>query len=72
MLGIYLLAQVLGTLMGLGLGELLNGPVMPPFVPETHDAIGFIRIILSEAIGTFILIFFILLVTNPNTTFIED
>ena len=33
---------------------------------------GCVRVVLAEIIGTFILVFFVLQISNPNTTFIEN
>lgn len=71
MLGMLLLGQIIGTFMGGSFGYALNGVKEHGFLPEQADQAYLVRLMVGEAVGTFILIFFIMHLSNPNTTFIE-
>ena len=65
-----MISQLFGCILGLLIAELLNDKTLGPLVPNP-DFKSQSRLLLSEIVGTFILIFFTLQVSNPNTTFIE-
>jgi len=68
----YVLGQFIGALAGILIARWNNDITIPPFVIDNPSVINVIRVIMSEMMGTFIMVFFILEITNPNTTFIEN
>lgn len=68
---IYLLAQLVGAMLALAVAYIVNDVLIGPLAPE-EDVGDLIRLMMSEAVGTFLLVFFTLQISNPNTTFIEN
>lgn len=64
--------QVIGCFMGGSLGYALNGVKSHGFTPAHDDWTFLIRLTFGEALGSFILIFFIMHTSNPNTSFVES
>lgn len=71
LLWIYVKAQVLGAIASMIVAVAINGVYRSPLYPETNGTAEILRMILSEAIGVFILIFFVLYATGPFS-FIEN
>lgn len=65
-------SQIIGTLMGGALGYALNGVELHGFLPGQTTPSYLARLCVGEAIGSFILVFFIMHISNPNTTYIEN
>lgn len=70
MFDFYLIGQLIGTILGLLLARGTDNVELDPFTIDDPTVLNVIRAILNEAMGTFIMVFFILQITNPNTTFI--
>lgn len=67
-LPIYLLAQLLGAIAGLFWSELIGRDLLPELrLNESGDVW---KVISNEGMGVFIFILFMLILSNPNTTFI--
>lgn len=64
-------AQLSGSLLGLLFADFANDVTLPSLLLP-NDAMGVVRVILNEAMGVWFLIFFLLQISNPNTTFIEN
>lgn len=71
LLPVYLTAQLLGATIALLLSQIINDISIGPLVPDDSFS-ECLRLILSEMVGTFFLVFFTLQISNPNTTFIEN
>jgi glycerol uptake facilitator-like aquaporin len=68
---IYFKAQVLGAIISMVLATSLNDVYRSPLYPNDFTTGEVLRMILSEAIGVFALIFFVLYATGP-ISFIEE
>jgi glycerol uptake facilitator-like aquaporin len=66
----YIPAQILGAFAGLAWAEFLGHKVMKELEINGGDEI--FKIMANETMGIFILVLFTLLLSNPNTTFIES
>lgn len=66
----YLLAQLLGALAGIFWSDVLGHRHLDPLIVNGGEEI--FRVISNEAMGIFILVLFTLLLSNPNTSFIES
>lgn len=71
MFGVLVLGQIIGTFMGGSLGYALNGVKEHGFLPVDTSQGYLIRLVVGECIGSFILVFFMMHLSNPNTSFIE-
>ena len=67
---LYLIAQFLGAFAGLFWCEFIGRGLQPEMLLVDSYDIG--RVILNEGMGVFIFLFFMLMLSNPNTTFIEN
>jgi glycerol uptake facilitator-like aquaporin len=79
MIPIYLAGQFLGVIIALVVARYVNNlnqagelVMIKPVMPDSTDAVGILREIANEMMGTILMVFFILEITNPNTTFIEN
>lgn len=72
MLPLYYIAQFLGAIIAIVYSELINDFKPMPLMPEEQDVVSCFRVVGSEMFGTFLLVFFILQISNPNTTFIDN
>jgi glycerol uptake facilitator-like aquaporin len=79
MIPIYFAGQLLGVIIALVVARYVNNlnqagelVMIKPVMPDTTDAVGILREIANEMMGTILMVFFILQITNPNTTFIEN
>lgn len=72
MIPIYFAGQFIGVFTALVAAIYINGFNVMPIQPQSTDLVVIIREIASEMMGTSIMVFFILQITNPNTTFIEN
>ena len=66
---LYFKAQMVGAFVAYVSLYLLNGEIRKPFVPPEHSTADYLRIILSEAVGVFILVISVLKITGPNTSY---
>lgn len=64
----YIPAQLLGAIAAIAISDILGHKKMEEL---TLDG-GVFRILANESMGVFILVLFTLLLSNPNTTFIES
>lgn len=67
---IYLIAQLLGALAGLFWSGFLGHKQLS--IMELGDGMDIFRVISNEAMGVFFYVLFMLILSNPNTTFIDD
>lgn len=70
MIPIYFGGQLIGVVIGLIAAIYINDFKVSPIIPQSTDLIVVLREMGSEIMGTTIMVFFILQITNPNTTFI--
>lgn len=64
----YTAGQVLGAITGLLWSEFIGRALLPELI--LNDWRDTLRVISNEAMGVFIFIFFLMMLSNPNTTFI--
>ena len=67
---VYLAAQVLGALAGLFWSGFLGHKQLSTM--ELEGGMATFRVISNEAMGVFFFVLFMLMLSNPNTTFIDD
>lgn len=72
LLAVYLVAQMAGAMLAMLLAEVINGTNIPAPIPYEETVKECFRVILAEIMGTFILVFSLLQISNPNTTFIDN
>lgn len=61
---VYVAAQMVGAAVAFSLAGALNGKEAAPLVPPHHDFVSLARVVLSEIMGTFILIFLVMKLTE--------
>lgn len=69
-IGWYIIAQILGSVAAISWSCLLGHKQFSALVIDENSNL--LKIVANESVGIFILILFLLLISNPNTTFIES
>lgn len=64
----YLLSQLAGAAAAIAWSEFIGHPLLQPLLIK--DSMDYFKVISNETMGIFILVLFLLLLSNPNTTFI--
>lgn len=70
MIPIYITGQVLGVILALVVARYNHDVSFLPVVPDNEEWTTLLREFANEMMGTILMVFFILQITNPNTTFI--